>query len=103
MNIFYYKTGELIVNSKKYQLTKMQSKILFVLINNKLNTYEEIYSYIYNLDAEEVERLDRQITRAINTHICRLRKTGLKIQTTYNYGMRLLDKICIHSKGESNE
>lgn len=93
MNIFYYKTGELIINSKKYQLTKSQSQILFVLINNKLNTYEEIYNYLYKTDVAET--LDRQMTRSINVHICRLRKYGLNIQTKYNYGMRLLDKVCL--------
>ena len=93
MNIFNYKLGELIINGKKYQLTKIQSKILFILSNNKLNTYEEIYNYIYQTNI--TDRLNRQKTRSINTHICRLRKKGLKITTKYNYGFKLIDKLCI--------
>ena len=93
MNILNYKTGELIIDRKKIQLTKMESKIIFVLINNRLITYEEIYNYMYSTDVKGT--LERQMTQCINTHICRLRKKGLKIMTKYNFGVRLIDKICL--------
>lgn len=93
MNIFYYKTGELIMEGKKYELTSTENKILFILINNKINTYEEIYKQLYGV--EVIGKLDRQLTRNITTHICRLRKKGLNIQVKYDFGMRLLDNICL--------
>lgn len=93
MNIFNYKLGELIINNKKISLTKTQSKILFVLLNNELNTYEEIYSYIYKTDV--TEKLNRQMRQSIRTQISGIRKKGLKITAKYNFGFKLRDKLYI--------
>jgi dihydroxyacetone kinase-like predicted kinase len=93
MNIFNYKLGELIINNKKISLTRTQSKILFVLLNNELNTYEEIYSYIYKTDV--TEKLNRQMRQSIRTQISGMRKKGLKITAKYNFGFKLMDKLYI--------
>lgn len=93
MNIFYYKTGELIIDCKKYELSPYETKILFVLMNNRINTYEEIYNYLYDTDVKG--KIDRNLIRCITAHICRMRKKGLHIQVKYDFGMRLLDKICL--------
>ena len=92
MNSFNYKTGKLIVNDKEYELTKMQSKVLSCLIPNKLITYSDIYNYMYDVNIGYVEC---RYTRAISSHICRLRKTGLEIESKYGYGVRLVSKVCL--------
>lgn len=92
MNYFNYKNGELIINNKKHQLTKTQTELLMLLLNNKLNTYEDIYNYLYKTN---ITKLEIQLRKSINTNIYRLRKKGLKIITRREFGFILKDKIYI--------
>lgn len=90
MNKFDYKTGQLFINNKNYELTKQESEILNLLLDNKLKTYIDIYNKVYKTNIEIIER---KYSQSINTHISRMRKKGLNIVCKYNYGMRLLDDV----------
>lgn len=90
MNKFDYKTGKLFINNKSYELTKQESEILNLLLDNKLKTYIEIYNRVYKTNIKTIER---KYSQSINAHISRMRKKGLNIISKYNYGMRLLDDV----------
>ena len=55
MNYLDIKTGELFINKKKYELTKMECKILTSLLNNEMQTYTQIYNFIYDENEKYVD------------------------------------------------
>jgi DNA-binding response OmpR family regulator len=94
MNSLNYKTGTLIIDNKKIELTKMETIILSTLSDNKIKTYVEIYNAMYNVNEKEI---DESIRRIIHVHKSKLiKKTGLKIKSKHSFGIRLEDKVCLY-------
>lgn len=94
MNYLNYKTGTLIVNNTEIELSKIETKILVVLSDNKLKTYEDIYNSMYNVDIKES---DQSMRNSIKVHSHKIRKkTNFTIQTKSGVGLRLLNQLCVY-------
>lgn len=94
MNSLNYKTGTLVIDNTKIELSKIETIILSTLSDNKIKTYVEIYNAMYNVNEKEI---DESIRKIIHVHKSRLiKKTGLKIKSKSLFGIRLEDKICVY-------
>lgn len=81
------RTGEVVINQKKYHLTKYEIKVLAELNKPGLRTYNDIYHAMYNVRPDNVSIFDRKCIKNMVGNV--RRKTGLKIQNYSGYGYEL--------------
>lgn len=94
MNKLNYKLGILYRDDKEYYLTTLENKMLNELKNNEVVTYENVYNAMYHTD---VRNLKMKYRRVLQVRASRIRKkTGLKIKSKQDVGLRLEDKICVY-------
>lgn len=94
MNKLNYKLGILYRDNDEYYMTRLENEMLNELRNNELTTYERIYNALYKTD---VKKLKMKYRRVLQVRASRIRKkTGLKITSKNEVGLRLEDKICVY-------
>lgn len=94
MNKLNYKLGILYRDNDEYYMTRLENEMLNELRNNELTTYERIYNALYKTD---VKKLKMKYRRVIQVRASKIRKkTGLKITSKNEVGLRLEDKICVY-------
>jgi hypothetical protein len=94
MNKLNYKLGILYRDDNKYYMTRLENEMLNELRNNELTTYERIYNVLYKTD---VKKLKMKYRRVVQVRASRIRKkTGLKITSKNDVGLRLEDKLCVY-------
>jgi hypothetical protein len=94
MNKLNYRLGVLYRDDKEYYMTILENEMLYRLKTNELITYETLYNGIYKTD---VKTLKKRYRRVLQMRASRIRKkTGLKISSKNDIGMRLEDKICVY-------
>lgn len=94
MNKLNYKLGILYRDNDEYYMTRLENEMLNELRNNELTTYEKIYNALYKTD---VKKLKMKYRRVLQVRASRIRKkTGLKITSKNEVGLRLEDKICVY-------
>jgi ethanolamine ammonia-lyase small subunit len=81
------RTGEVVINQKKYHLTKYEVLALKELAKPGIRTYSDMYYAIYNTRVNNVELADRNCIKNI---VSRLKaKTGIIVKTWFSYGYEL--------------
>jgi hypothetical protein len=94
MNKLNYKLGILYRDDNEYYMTRLENEMLNELRNNELTTYERIYNVLYKTD---VKKLKMKYRRVVQVRASRIRKkTGLKITSKNDVGLRLEDKLCVY-------
>jgi hypothetical protein len=94
MNKLNYKLGILYRDDNEYYMTRLENEMLNELRNNELTTYERLYNALYKTD---VKKLKMKYRRVVQVRASRIRKkTGLKITSKNDVGLRLEDKLCVY-------
>ena len=81
------RTGEVVINQKKYHLTRYEVAALVELKKPGVRTYSDMYEAIYNTKVNKVEPADRNCIKNIVSRV--KNKTNLKIRTFSGYGYEL--------------
>lgn len=95
MITFEIKNGWIIKYNQKINLTKLETRLLSVLVNNKVNSVKEIWEYVYEYNFYSKRRF--KDAKSIRALISRFKnKTGLQIKTLRGRGYKLIAEIQIN-------
>ena len=83
------KTGEILIQGKRIQLTKYETLALMQLNKKGVTTLEEIYEKIYKVKPKELKEYDRRLLYAIINRLRGKLKGSATIKSKYKYGYRL--------------
>lgn len=82
------RTGIVVIDQKKYHLTKYEMKVLVELRKPGLRTYADIYHALYNIRPDIVNETGMKSIKNLVGNV--RRKTGLRIQNYSGYGYELV-------------
>ena len=81
------RTGIVVIDQKRYHLTKYEMKVLVELRKPGLRTYADIYHALYNIRPDIVNETGMKSIKNLVGNV--RRKTGLRIQNYSGYGYEL--------------